>query len=1111
MKRWRRLLIIAGALVAVVIVAVGALLGTAPGTRLLWRAAAPYLPAELSIAGLEGSVLRGVELRGVRWSGDAAVSVDQITIQVRLLPLLSRHVSIVTLHLSGMDIEGGDTDTETSAAPTPLEFDIPLVIDLHDVQVRDAAIRWGEFVQRVDTIDIAGRIARSNVVLGTLRVVGDGVALDAAGEGDIVAGLPLALNAEWRWVSPDEVEYSGALELDGDADEYQIEHELSAPYAVTTSGRVIDALAAWRVELNNQWTELDVVVAERVLSSSAGSLEIDGNTDRFELDGSLDVQTGEYSGDVQFLATGNSNGMSIERFAVDSATGMLAARGSVDWTSGVTWRVEGDATSIDVSQLAATLDGVVDVRGIVASGSIDDRRPARVDAEIEAIDGTLGDRPIAGDAVLALVDRRLEQVSLNLASEQSRLSISGSAGETLDLAAEFDIDDLTQIAPDAKGSLAGAARIAGALDDPSIDLRASGVDVAWRDIAADTVALQLDGRQSTHALTVDVGAGAAQLSASTDGGLIDDEWRGSLTNLSIATSGWGTWVLDGAPAVILAAEHLSVAPLCLNAQESTGSACVEISRTEPEVYDLKATTHGVPLAALPFTPPQGVVLEGVLEMSANARIENGVANGNLDLSVAGGSATASYDGESLSTRFERADATLNVVDNRFTAASAIVLGERLGRIDADLQMADVTATDAALSGEISANVDDLALVSMFVPDIRDPQGALRGTLQIAGTRSAPRFGGTVRLTDGAFRIPRAGIELNAVALELRQMSGGRFAVNGGARSGDGAVELRGEAQLAGDNDAPSWIDIDGSNVQILRLPDQQIVASPDVRLSLEQGELSVSGQIDVPAATLTLDTLPPSAQRSSPDAVVHGAESDTSVQRPIRIDVRASLGEAVRVSGFGLSTRVEGALRVSGERDAQLLGVGRLDLRDGEYEAYGQTLDIERGELIFNGPLDRPQLNIRASRKAGDVTAGVDLTGTPDQLRSVVFSEPALSDAEALSYLLTGRPLRSASSTEGNTLNQAAFALGLSRAGAVTEQIRSTLGLETLAVEGGSDSGRIVAGKQLGGRLFLEYGYGLVDQLGTLLLRYQLSDRLILETSSGSATALDLVYSVKKD
>ena len=191
--------------------------------------------------------------------------------------------------------------------------------------------------------------------------------------------------------------------------------------------------------------------------------------------------------------------------------------------------------------------------------------------------------------------------------------------------------------------------------------------------------------------------------------------------------------------------------------------------------------------------------------------------------------------------------------------------------------------------------------------------------------------------------------------------------------------------------------------------------------------------------------------------------------------------------------------------------IGKLTLREGRYKAYGQQLQIERGELIFNGPLNNPQLDIRAVRRAQDVVAGIQLSGTPSQLRSNVFSEPPLSDPEALSYLLTGRPLASATSAgDGDMLNNAAFALGLSGAGSITSQIRSELGLDTLAVEGGAEDGRIIAGKRFGDRLLVEYGYGLIDRLGTLLLRYQLNNRLVLESRTGTVSNLDILYSVKK-
>ncbi|MDX1481360.1 MAG: translocation/assembly module TamB domain-containing protein, partial [Woeseiaceae bacterium] len=286
-----------------------------------------------------------------------------------------------------------------------------------------------------------------------------------------------------------------------------------------------------------------------------------------------------------------------------------------------------------------------------------------------------------------------------------------------------------------------------------------------------------------------------------------------------------------------------------------------------------------------------------------------------------------------------------------------------------------------------------------------------------------------------------------------------------------------------------------------------------INLVLDDRTATATGQLDVPKADITVNSVPETAVRPSGDVTVHGERTaDETTQRSIRVNVVVGLGDAVQLNAFGLSTGVEGRVRIRGGSREPYTGNGSLSLKDGRYKAYGQDLEIESGELVFNGRLDNPQLDVRAVRRieAEDVVAGIRLSGTPRQLRSEVYSDPSMRDAEVLSYLLTGRSISSRDAEDDDLLNSAAFALGLSQAGSITSQIRGDLGLDTLSVEGGSESGRIVAGKRFGDRLLVEYGYGIIDQLGTLLLRYQLNNRLVLESRTGTVSELDLVYSVKK-
>jgi translocation and assembly module TamB len=158
---------------------------------------------------------------------------------------------------------------------------------------------------------------------------------------------------------------------------------------------------------------------------------------------------------------------------------------------------------------------------------------------------------------------------------------------------------------------------------------------------------------------------------------------------------------------------------------------------------------------------------------------------------------------------------------------------------------------------------------------------------------------------------------------------------------------------------------------------------------------------------------------------------------------------------------------------------------------------------------------VRAIRKIesvnGTVTAGIDLRGPAQNLVASVFSEPTMAESDALSYLVLGRPLEQSTATEGSQLSGAAVALGLRQAARITNQIGQAFGLDQLEVAGsGGSTTALVAGKQVSSRLYVRYAYGVFSQLGSVLLRYRLSRRLTLETSTGETQSMDLLYQVEK-
>lgn len=463
--------------------------------------------------------------------------------------------------------------------------------------------------------------------------------------------------------------------------------------------------------------------------------------------------------------------------------------------------------------------------------------------------------------------------------------------------------------------------------------------------------------------------------------------------------------------------------------------------------------------------------------------------------------------------FEKAALRATVVNNRLDGEFEFKLENSVDHVSGTLGLDNLFDQRSPLRGQGDLELNDLALVSFFLPEVANPKGRVSGRIEAEGSLAAPELRGEIGLRDGAVDIRRAGISVSEIGLLLRQSQAGELSLQGSAKSGEGYLQIDGKTSFSAESGLRSEIRLEGEDFGLSRLPDLQVTASPTIAVLLDDRETRISGELGIPQASITVQSVPEATEKPSADVVVHRGEAAATIQprRFLYVDVTTKLGEAVSFNGFGLTTRLEGSVRINGDSRTPYQGRGRVVLREGRYQAYGQNLEIESGELIFNGPLTNPALNVRATRTASDKTvAGIQLTGTPAQLKSEVYSEPPLGDAEALSYLLTGRPLSNASSAEGDMLNQAAFALGLTTAGSVASRIRNELGLETLGFQGSAENRQLVAGKRFGDRLFVEYAYGVVDSLGTLLLRYQLSQRLVVESRSGTVRNVDVVYSVKK-
>ena len=116
-----------------------------------------------------------------------------------------------------------------------------------------------------------------------------------------------------------------------------------------------------------------------------------------------------------------------------------------------------------------------------------------------------------------------------------------------------------------------------------------------------------------------------------------------------------------------------------------------------------------------------------------------------------------------------------------------------------------------------------------------------------------------------------------------------------------------------------------------------------------------------------------------------------------------------------------------------------------------------------------------------------------------VSADPPMSQTQALSYLVTGKPINEVGSGEGDLVQSAARSLGGAAGNLLAKGLGKRLGVDEIGVQDSEEIGgsAFTVGQYLSPRLYLSYGVGLFEPGQVVTLRYRISDKLSLEASQG--------------
>lgn len=862
--------------------------------------------------------------------------------------------------------------------------------------------------------------------------------------------------------------------------------------------------------------------------------------------------------DIVIRGKGSEVASHLTDFSILSNVGRVQIDGQANWEKNVRFaaalNLSGLNTKEVLPQTPLTVDGSFVIWG--------ERQNGRWKAKLQDLT-VLGELRGQSLALTGAVESHgngiVEAPELYFAVGNNTFEFSGKADfakdiPELDFKTKIDAPDFGLVDPNLLGSVKGTLAVTGTTRLPVInaDLTARNIDyfgttlkrghltgrMRSRDVVSGRLTLQLtdiktqgvDMRKATielrgnelrHNLTVHTEGTPVSVDAKISGiyERMLGNWAGALAELKVKTA-YGPVTLEKPMrlAYVPDLNRANVSKACL--AHTHARLCLEndlkIDLTNRS--DLRILI-GLPKFDLAFIKqyfPGRFVADGIIKANADVTLPAGLSE------LPRGRVTVRAQDISTKYRMDLSDLKVgfNSVHLSFANAKDSIEGnwkidiKDNGDIEGSLRMSDLF-NSRTVDGTLKFVAVDATLVNSFLSPGESAEGQWFGNLRFAGTLEEPLIYGRTGLFNAKLDSTKLPFEMLPSDIKLT-FNGNSSTLEGHLKTPQGEVALNGSADWRTIGEGKAIVTTKGSNLRVTLPPDIEFDLTTDVTCEASSDLIKLDGAISIPWAKVSVSKLPASAVDVSDDVVrldrPRAKKKAAGKPIPIESNLRIHIGDEVRVEAMGLKARLTGNLNVI--QDNGTLGLtGQISVPSGSFKAYGQDLLVRRGEFHFVGAVANPLLDLEAirnpDRTADDVIAGIRVTGSVDSPQVAVFTDPAKSETEALSYLIRGEGLDPSGDSDNTMITSALINLGLSQGSHVFESLGDAVGISGLGfeTEGVGDSSQLVVSGYVLPGLKVKYGVGIFDSLATLTLRYRVIPRLYVEAVSGVDQALDLLYS----
>ena len=851
-----------------------------------------------------------------------------------------------------------------------------------------------------------------------------------------------------------------------------------------------------------------------------------------QYDGHLAADLGGPAGPFT-LATpikGDASQVELSGLKLVAGGGQLQGLLRVAFGDGIGWLAQLDLKQLNPGYWLEALPGKLNGH-LASQGSLKNQQ-LQADAQVD-IKGLLRHQPAALQLAAKGQGQHWQLPQLNLRLGSNQITGQGALADQLRGEFKLQLASLGQLWPELRGRANGQLKVAGTLQKPQgqldlqgnglgfeqqgtaqLDLRASlnGVGEARLDLQAKNIQaggtalgdLQLQGHGDLHrqALELALKGPLLQTDLALNGTLDKGNWQGALARGQITAKGM-EWRLRQPATINRRADgRITTGAHCWTHGEA--SLCLDQQQLTPDTH-ISAHLHDFALEELSPFMPADFAWQGQLNADVDLRLPTQGPTGVIKVNAGAGTLAMRSSGSWQKFPYQRLTLNARLAPRQVTGEVHFD-ADNLGYLQLSAAV-DPSSAGKPLQGRFSLQGLDISLARPFVPMADQIKGQLNGAGTLGGSLQSPSIKGALHLSKGLIAGPDMPTELHDLHLDITVNDRTALVQGGWKAPGKGHAELSGK--VAWEGEAPLVdVNLSGQQLPVSIKPYAELVVEPDLHLGMNGQHLELTGKVAVPRGLIEVKQLPASTVKVSEDVQVVGREQKKKSAQPMEMAMAVDVlvgKDALKLSAFGLNALIRGQLHIGDNLDTQ----GQLNLVDGRYRAYGQDLRLRKAHIQFTGPIAKPYLEVEAVRHNDDddVTAGISMTGSPTDPDIQIFSDPEMSQDEALSYLLTGHSMDESSDTQ-NAVAKAALSMGLSSAAELAGKLGESLGLGNLALntEGDGDDTSVVASGKISDRLTLDYDMGVFDSTASIGLRYRLTKRIFLKAVGGLNSSLDAFY-----